>query len=345
MDLFILHGADSYRSRKRLATLREGFVKKYDPTGANISTFVAPFAIAAIRSSAAQTGMFAKKRLVILHDFYSTASAADREQLNAWLEGNVFPETVIIAWEGKDLGKPLAPKKTTVKKPSKSKAKKPPSAPKKVTWPTHATVEEFAPLAAAQLLAWIRNEVKRLGGNIEPSAVTQLATNTGPDLWAMHNVIAQLVAAAGRKPITTSLVGEWSQAPLDDNIFHFTDALSERHVRAALTLFHQQLQLGVHPLVLHTMLTRHIRTLVMVDDCLQRNVAPSAIAAETNVHPFVAQKAVAAVKAFPAGAVRRLLAQLLALDERIKTGQEDPELALAQFIARACVAEKEKHPR
>ncbi len=337
MDLLILHGADTYSSRKRLVTLREGFKKKYDSAGSNVSSFAAPFEIAKVRASAAQVGMFAKKRLVVLYDFYSTANAADREQFNSWLEAEAFPETVMIIWEGKDLGKPAAPKKSAPKKPSKAKAKKPATAPAKVSWPSYAKVEIFAPLAAAQLLAWIRNEVKRLGGSIDPAAVTQLATNVGPDLWAMSGVVAQLVAAANGKPISTAMVGEWSKAPLDDNIFHFTDALSARNASAALGLFQSQLQLGVHPLVLHAMLTRQLRTLLMVEDCLHQNLAPGSIAVETDLHPYVAQKAIASVRQFPVGTIRRLFLDLAQLDVDMKTGKVDPELALAHFIARVCI--------
>lgn len=336
MDLLILHGADTYSSRKRLVVLREGFKKKYDPAGSNVSSFTAPFEIAKVRASAAQVGMFAKKRLVVLYDFYSTANAADREQFNGWLEGDVFPDTVMILWEGKDLGKPApAKKKAPPKKPNK--AKKPAMAPAKVSWPAHAKVEVFEPLVAAQLLAWIRNEVKRLGGSIEPAAVNQLATNIGPDLWAMSNVVAQLVAASDGRPITTTLVGEWSKAPLDDNIFHFTDALSSRNAHAALGLFQSQLQLGVHPLVLHAMLTRQLRTLLVVEDCLQRNLAPGSIAAEIDLHPYVTQKAIASVRQFPAGTIRQLFLDLAQLDVDMKTGKVDPELAIVNFIAKVCI--------
>ncbi len=337
MDLLILHGADTYSSRKRLTILREGFKKKYDPAGSNVSAFAAPFAIAKVRTSLAQVGMFAKKRLVILYDFYSTASAADREQFNSWLEADAFPDTVMIAWEGKDLGKPAAAKKAAPKKPTKTKAKKPAAASTKISWPAHAKVEVFEPLAAAQLLAWIRNEVKRLGGNIEPAAVTMLATNIGPDLWAMNNIVAQLTAASNQKPITTALVGQWTQAPLDDNIFHFTDALSARNAQAALGLFQSQLQLGVHPLVLHAMLTRQLRTLVVVEDLLKQGMPAGSIAAEADLHPFVAQKATVAVRQFQPGQLQRLFLDLAALDGEIKTGKTDAELALAHFIAKVCV--------
>lgn len=337
MDLLILHGADTYSSRKRLIALRDGFKKKYDPAGSNISSFSAPFEVAKIRASAAQVGMFAKKRLVVLYDFYSTASAADREQFNTWLEAEAFPDTVMIVWEGKDLGKPAVPKKTAPKKSSKAKAKKSTPAPVKISWPSHAKVEVFEPLAAAQLLAWIRNDVKRLGGTIEPAAVTQLATNIGPDLWAMSNVVAQLVASAGGKPISVAQVGDWSAVPLDDNIFHFTDALSARNARLALELLQSQLHLGVHPLVLHTMLSRHVRTLVSVQDLLQRGIPASTIAAEVNVHPFVAQKASFAVQKFQPGQLTQLYLDLITSDADMKTGKVDPELALVHFVARVCI--------
>jgi DNA polymerase III delta subunit len=333
MDFLILHGEDTFRSRKRLMALREGFKKKYDPKGTNITAYQAPFDLGQIRNSLAQVGMFAKKRLVVLYDFYSTSTSTDREKFNDWLSKDAFPDSVIICWEGKDLGKPSAPKKT--KTPSKSK--KPKTATSKITWPEHAKVEIFEPLAQAQLLAWIRQEVKRLGGTIAPAAVNQLENNVGPDLWTLSNLLGQLVAVAGNQLIDLKMVNEWTKTPLDENIFHFTDAISARNLAEALALFQSQLQIGVHPLVLHSMLIRQVRALVMVEECLKQGMAYGSIAEETNLHPYVAQKAAQAVKKFQTGELQNLFIKLADLDVEMKTGKIEPEIALVDFIAQACL--------
>jgi len=333
MDLLILHGEDTFRSKKRLLALRQGFKKKYDSKGANIAVFFAPFDLAKIRNSLAQAGMFAKKRLVVLYDFYSTVLAAEREKFNDWLAKDAFPDSVIICWEGKDLGKPSAAKKIK----TTSKSKKPKTITSKITWPEHAKIEIFEPLAQAQLLAWIRQEVKRLGGAIAPNAVTQLENNIGPDLWSMNNIIAQLVASAAGQAIDLKMVNGWTKAPLDENIFHFTDALSARNLAEALTLFQSQLQLGVHPLILHSMLIRQVRALVMVEECLRQGMVYGTIAEETGLHPFVAQKAAVSVKKFKAGELKRLFIKLADLDVDMKAGKIEPEIGLADFIAKACL--------
>ncbi|RJO58885.1 DNA polymerase III subunit delta [Candidatus Parcubacteria bacterium] len=358
MDLIILHGADTFRSKKRLQALREGFKKKYDPLGANITAYQTPFDLAQIRNSLGQTGMFAKKRLVVLYDFYSTAALVEQEKFNDWLAADAFPDAVILCWESKDLSatsskaRQAGSGKSEKIKKSKStlKAKKFKTPAVKVSWPEHAKVEVFEPLAQAQLLAWIRQEVKRLGGSIAPDAVMQLANNLGPDLWALSNVLAQLVAAsataapgadgraaAGDRPIDLKTVNAWTQLPMDENIFHFTDALSARNLAEALTLFQSQLNLGVHPLVLHSMLIRQVRTLVMVEEGVKQGLAPGAIAEESSLHPFVAQKAVMSVKRFQPGELKKLFIQLTELDIEMKTGKIEPEIALANFIARVCV--------
>lgn len=338
MDLLILHGEDTFSSRQRLRLLIAGFQKKYDPSGSNIIRFSPPFDLGQIRNAIGQTGMFAKKRLIILNDFYSSALVADRATFNSWFDDpEAFPDAVVICWEGKDLGKPAV-----AKKPSKSKkttaSKKAPAKPStKVSWPAHAKVEDFLPLAEAQLAAWIRKEAQRLGGIVDPVAIRLLVANVGPDLWRLSNLLAQLAAAANNHPIDSTLVGEWTQAPLDDNMFHFTDALSSRNVQAALTLFQSQLALGVHPLVLEAMLARQLRILVMVEDCIQQGLPAGTIADTTDLHPFVAQKAIAAVRQFQPGQIVKLFKQLVDLDVALKTGKVDPEVGLTQFIAEVCV--------
>ncbi|MFA6473260.1 MAG: DNA polymerase III subunit delta [Patescibacteria group bacterium] len=336
MDLLILHGDDTFSSRQRLRTLVAGFQKKYDPTGGNIVRFSPPFELGQMRNAIAQVGMFAKKRLVVLNDFLRTASVADSTQFNSWFaDPTAFPDAVVICWEGKDLGKPTVPKKPA--KPKKATAKKaPPKAPTKVSWPEHAKVELFLPLAEAQLAGWIRKEVQRLGGLIEPNAVHLLMANVGADLWRLSNIIAQLVAAAGKAPIDVHLINQWTQAPHDDNMFHFTDALAARNLPAALKLMHGQILLGVHPLVLHAMLVRQIRILLMVADCVERGSAPGAIAEETDLHPFVAQKAVAAVRQFPKGRLAQLFQDVVQLEVDMKTGKVDPEIGLTHFLTKVC---------
>jgi DNA polymerase III delta subunit len=338
MDLLILHGEDTFSSRQRLRTLVAGFQKKYDPSGSNIIRFSPPFDLGQIRNAIGQTGMFARKRLIILNDFYSSALVTDRATFNSWFDDpEAFPDAVVICWEGKDLGKPTVAKKPSKPKKTTASKKAPAKSSAKVSWPVHAKVEEFLSLAEAQLAAWIRKEAQRLGGIIDPAAVRLLVANVGPDLWKLSNLLVQLVAAAGKRPIDSVLVGKWTQAPLDDNMFHFTDALSSRNASVALTLFRSQLALGVHPLVLEAMLARQLRILVMVEDCLQRGLPAGTIADTTELHPYVTQKAIAAVRQFQPGQIQRLFQQLVDLDVALKTGKIDPEVGLTKFIAEICV--------
>ena len=70
-------------------------------------------------------------------------------------------------------------------------------------------------------------------------------------------------------------------SPLDDNIFHFTDALSARNAATALHLLHDQLESGANPFYIVTMLSRQITILLQVK---------AGGAAASKLHPYVQKK-------------------------------------------------------
>lgn len=327
MHIF-LHGPDTYRSKRRLKHLVEAFKQKYDPSGLNVARFNgADFDLEAFRRSAGAAGFLASRRFVAVEGLFGTnPTKGVQEDLVAFLGQHEKGENIIVVVED-DLGD------TRPRKKGRSSRGSGPL----LHWLLeHSKVETFEALIGESLNRWIRDEVKRQGGRIDPPAVLELAGLVGSDLWQMSGEIAKLVAHAEGKPIRAESVRELVRGHFDENIFHLTDALAERDERRSLELLQEQLQSGSHPLYLLTMLARQFRILFLVKEVMLAEQHPATVATRLKLHPFVAQKAIREAKRFERDELVAIFSYLLDLDVKLKTSQGDPLTMLALFVHAVC---------
>ena len=89
------------------------------------------------------------------------------------------------------------------------------------------------------------------------------------------------------------------------------------------------------PLPLFGMIVRQFRLLIQVRELLDENPGLSIdeMASEIGVHPFPIKKITPQAKLFNLPQLKRIFHQLSELDQAIKTGRLDDELALDLLIA------------
>jgi DNA polymerase III delta subunit len=81
------------------------------------------------------------------------------------------------------------------------------------------------------------------------------------------------------------------------------------------------------------MVVRQFRLLLLTRELLDAGNQGAEIARQLKTYPFVAQKLVSQVRNFSMAALERIYHRLLEVDEAIKTGQMDAEVALDTLIA------------
>jgi hypothetical protein len=70
--IIFLYGADSYRARQRLRFYRDGFKKKYDPSGLNVVRLDGEkLAMENFRKAVGSAGFLAKKRFITIENLIS----------------------------------------------------------------------------------------------------------------------------------------------------------------------------------------------------------------------------------------------------------------------------------
>lgn len=320
--ILFLYGNESYLIHERLRALRLGFVKKYDALGVSETVIEGEaFTLDDFARALHSGGLFTKKRLVIVRDpVKHIRDAETKRAIVELLKGLQDEDIVVILVEHQATVKGTDPLFTYAK--------------------SLAHAERFDALAGAALERWIKKEVTKRGGAIEPKAASELVRRVGSTLWRLSTEMDKLLAYASGRVITVSDVTLFLEDALDENVFHLTDALGEQNKRLAMELVEAQLKLGTEPLALLATLVWHWKTLVRVKRKIREGVPRAGLAHELGIHPFVADKAARSAERFLPEQLASLFDHLLDIDRKLKTTREDPALLFDLFVVHACQVAK-----
>lgn len=302
--LLFLHGADSFRLHQRLLALKQGFIKKYDSAGFNIETILGSEITLAIFKKAALTwGLLQEKRLVVVKDIFDQKNESILDDCAEILK-ELTDESIVIFTAAS-----LPAKKNNLLTQLLAADK----------------VEEFKLLKGLPLAQWLRQKIKSQQIILTREAGEYLLQVFKDDLWSLNNAVD--ILANYSKKIALAEVQQMVPPALADNIFDFTDALSQKDAPRALKLLHHQIELEANPFYLLSMLARQIKILWQVKQTQGQGL---------NLHPFVLKKALAQGQKFSLLKLSKLYSQLLELDARLKSTKINPETLLDLWIIEAC---------
>ena len=315
--ILFLHGADTYRSRKKLEEIRAKFLRDLDPTGLNVAVLDGESAeISEMRAAAYAAPFLAKKRLVILKNAIRETKKNDEPTL-AEMFGGIPEETILTVFEesgSEDLKASAAYLKIRGGK----------------------FYPEFAPLDARGVSAWLLQEAKARGVEFERQALNAYAAMAGSDLWKIASELDQFAAnarAAGG-PITMETVRSLSHVRTEENIFEFLDAVGLRKIDRAATILEGLLEQGESEAAVLSRLQSHVRSLLICADLgAAGQITKERVVREIGLHPFVAGKILMQARYFSLEELKRLYLWLIDADKRLKTGGwPKPRMAIDLFL-------------
>ena len=182
------------------------------------------------------------------------------------------------------------------------------------------------------MAAWIVNETKNQGGQIESQAAAKLAEMVGVDTRQAGMEIAKLLAYVNwARPVRGSDVEAVCILTSQQSVFDFVDALSTGNGKSAQHLYHRLLE-NDDPFSLWGMVVRQFRLLIQAREILDGRGNKDDVARALGVHPYVAEKTASQANRFSMDSLESIYRRLLLIDERVKTGQVTLELALDILI-------------
>ena len=147
----------------------------------------------------------------------------------------------------------------------------------------HAKVQEFKPLAQADVAAWINRRAERYGLSLQARAVAALAGLVGNQLWTLDSELQKLAAYANGQQVSEAEVRELVSLARDPNIFAMADAVIEGRAKDAVDLLHRLLSEGEAPQRLLAMVARQYRLLLLAKELLDARVRAPEISAKLQV--------------------------------------------------------------
>ncbi len=190
------------------------------------------------------------------------------------------------------------------------------------------------------LAGWIGKRAKERGGRFDSRAASTLAealTREGSvDLRLVDSEIEKLITWADGDPIDEEAVAHLVTPIRLETVFRFGDALAEGDGPTAISLLHDHLDEGEHPLRLLAIIARQFRILHHARALLDAGTSRAEIAAALPIPRWAVDKALRQARRFSAETLEAALGRLLEIDVGIKTGRVEPVLALDLFVAGMC---------
>lgn len=315
MTIF-LYGPDTFRSREKLAALKEKFVREVDKSGLNLVTLDGKLEFQEIRKHVTALPFLAKKRLVVIENLMTSKPSKQLQKAVAELmEDKAAEQTIIIFWEGEISARAdLLFRKLSLEK----------------------YAYQFALLNGWQLKEWYQARSQQLKANFQPRALNMLLDLVGNDLWQADSEIRKLAAYGKNKIITPDMIKLLVKDKLEENIFMLTDALGLKNKKTALKLISDQLKSGTAPTELLSKMIWQFRNLLQVKGLLGETPQMSSyqLASQLKLHPFVAKKTLGQIGNFQLGELKDIYSQLLEIDYKIKTSQGEPEMLFNLLVVR-----------
>lgn len=321
---YVFHGEDEFSRAEALAEMK---AKMGDPSMTSLNTTVfdgRKITLAELIHACDAVPFLGERRLVIVEGLLTRLEPPKRgkitQEARAFIEGlqeylRRLPESTRLVF--------LEPRSLAKDNPILKLAQK----------EKRGYAKEFKPPRRGELNWWITQRVKSKGGDILPSAVTELAAFVGNDLRLLDQEIEKLITyVGGGRPITEKDVRLLVSYAQEANIFQMVDALGHRNRRRALTLLHELLDGGQPPAYLLAMITRQFRILMQIKELSQGGASKEEIRARLGLHPFVVDKGLEQARNFSTSQLEAIYRRLLETDTAIKTGRTEPTLALDLLI-------------
>jgi len=182
------------------------------------------------------------------------------------------------------------------------------------------------------LAAWVIQRVRKKGGRIRLDAAEEIGAFVGQDLLLLDQEIDKVLTYANQEEITTSHVGSLVSYARQAIVFSMVDALSIGDGATALQLCRQMLKEGSSASYLFAMILRQFRILVQLQDFGSSGTTEEGIASALQLHPFAVKKGLPQALRFSKDRLKTIYEKLLQVDQAIKTGRLEPEVALDLMI-------------
>lgn len=199
-------------------------------------------------------------------------------------------------------------------------------------------VVECKPLYANQVPSWIAALARRQGKQISLEAARYMADLVGNDTAQIAGALERLILYLGEKNLIDVADIEKALAETSQRtIFELTDALGRRTLPRAVAILSNILDHGEAPVMVLSMIARHLRILVKAKELEGASGGDAEAARHLGVHPFFAKEYRAQAKAFSLPELKNGFRLCAGCDRELKSSRLDRGIILERLVMEFCI--------
>ncbi len=180
---------------------------------------------------------------------------------------------------------------------------------------------------------WIQEQAQAAGGKFTANAAGLLSSLVGEDTRLAAQEINKLLTYVNfQRPVEAEDVDRLTADVGQGDIFVMVDALGNRDGKRAMGMLERLLG-QQDPLSIFGMVVRQFRLLLLAREALDAGGKEADVVRQLKVHPYVGGKITEQARRFHMNTLEAVYHRLLELDEAMKTGLIDGDLALSTFAA------------
>jgi DNA polymerase-3 subunit delta len=191
----------------------------------------------------------------------------------------------------------------------------------------------------AERESFVRNEVRRVGGRIDPAGVAALIDTVGSDLRELSSAATQLVADSGGS-VDEAAVRRYHSGRADVTGFAVAEKAVAGDRAAALESLRWAMQLGVPHVLVADALADAVRTIARVAAAGRGN--PNQMASELGMPPWKIRKAQGQMRGWGPDGMADAMRIVARLNAEVKGAAADGEYALERAVLQLVDAKGER---
>lgn len=205
----------------------------------------------------------------------------------------------------------------------------------------YGAVVEFSAQNEELLTRWILTRLKKEGRQITAPVMQMFLGRTGTDMGTIDRELEKLICyTMGRGVITaedvTAIVTEQTQ----NKIFEMVNAIAEHDQRKALDLYYDLLTLKEPPMRILYLISRQFLILFHLRDMAAKGFDNKVMAQKAGIPPFAVRRNVMQARGFTAEQLKQALQDGAELEEAVKTGRMNDQMAVELFLVRYSAVSK-----
>lgn len=186
--------------------------------------------------------------------------------------------------------------------------------------------------------AFVRDEVRRLGGKVDRGAAAALVETVGSDLRELAAAAGQLVADTGGA-VTEQAVRRYHRGKAEVKGFDIAEKAIAGDRAAALEALHWAKLLGVPHVLIADALADAVRTVTRVSGAAQGGRGDQyQLAQQLGMPAWKVRKALGQVRGWRPAALAQAMAAAAEVNADVKGVAADPDYALQRAVLRICAA-------